>query len=54
MERRSSKQDALAELLGIKPIDCRHPIISAGEFINETLNDAIVVSPVQTNVLICG
>lgn len=42
-ERAILRKDPLGTILGISPNDCRHPLIPPKEFINETLNEFIVV-----------
>ncbi|VDK23407.1 unnamed protein product, partial [Taenia asiatica] len=42
-ERVILRKDPLGATLGISPNDCRHPLIPSKEFINETLNESIVV-----------
>ncbi|KAL5967775.1 Ubiquitin-protein ligase E3A, partial [Taenia solium] len=42
-ERVILRKDPLGAILGISPNDCRHPLIPSREFINETLNESIVV-----------
>ncbi|ESN91803.1 hypothetical protein HELRODRAFT_108537 [Helobdella robusta] len=40
-EKLSSRLDPLSIELGIRPLDCRHPLIPAKEFVNETLSETI-------------
>uniref|UniRef100_A0A158QCF5 HECT-type E3 ubiquitin transferase n=1 Tax=Hymenolepis diminuta TaxID=6216 RepID=A0A158QCF5_HYMDI len=42
-ERAALRKDPIGTILGISPNDCRHPLIPPKEFLNETLNDFIVV-----------
>ncbi|KAL5109862.1 Ubiquitin-protein ligase E3A [Taenia crassiceps] len=42
-ERVVLRKDPLGAILGISPNDCRRPLIPLREFINETLNESIVV-----------
>lgn len=42
-ERAALRKDPIGTILEISPNDCRHPLIPLKEFLNETLNDSIVV-----------
>ncbi|VDO00024.1 unnamed protein product [Rodentolepis nana] len=42
-ERTALRKDPIGTILEISPNDCRHPLIPLKEFLNETLNDSIVV-----------
>ncbi|VDD80005.1 unnamed protein product [Mesocestoides corti] len=42
-ERTPLRKDPLGTILGISPNDCRNPLIPPSEFLNETLNEVLVV-----------
>lgn len=40
-ERTPPKEDPLARWLGVRPIDCREPLVANEDFVNESLSDAL-------------
>jgi len=40
-ERPTQREDALGKELGVRPIDCREPLVASEDFVNESLSEAI-------------